>query len=296
MKHALIAGLIALLFGCLLPLESQAQRRRPNGTLIPARKQILPARSNKSCNEENRHDLLERAERASMIIREFMEAPDHAMPQALLDRSNCVAIVPSMKKGGFGFGGQWGRGLLSCRYENKSWSPPVFFTLTGGSFGLQIGLEVTDLVMIISTRSGLSSLLRNKVEIGAGASATGFLIGRNVGVSTDPLMDARAISYSRSRGLYAGLDLRGAYFKVDNTANCVLYGERFANGDDLHPHDILSRESVPNARLGDRAAEISVFSRTLKDISPAKVIYVKVPKSRLQPPPSQPAPSKPSGS
>ena len=289
MKHAPVTCLVILSLCCLLTIESIAQRRRPNGTMIPERKQMLPVRGAKSCNDEDRHDLLERAERASMILREFMEAPDHGMPQSLLDRSNCIAVVPSMKKGGFGIGGQWGRGLLSCRYENRAWSPPVFFTLTGGSFGLQIGLEVTDLVMLISTRSGLSTLLRNKIEIGAGAGATGFLFGRNVGVSTDPLLDARAVSYSRSRGLYAGLDLRGAYFKVDDTANCVLYGQRFANGDELHTHDILARESFPNTRMGDRAADVNVFSRTLKDISPTKVIYVRVPRSRLQPPPSQPA-------
>lgn len=294
MKHAPVACLVALSFCCLLPIESAAQRRRPNGTVIPARKQILPVRGEKVCNEEDRHDLLERAERAAMILREFMDAPDRNMPQALLDRSNCVAVVPSMKKGGFGFGGQWGRGLASCRYENKSWSPPVFFMLTGGSFGLQIGLEVTDLVMIISTRSGLSSLLHNKVEIGAGAGATGLLVGRNAGVSTDPLLDARIFSYARSRGLYAGLELHGAFIKVDNTANCVLYGDRFTNGDALHTHDILARESMPNMRQGDRTADLGVFSRTLKDISPAKVVYVKVPKSRLQQPP--PTPSKPSGS
>ncbi len=296
MKHAPAVCLVALSLCFLVTIEAVAQRRRPNGTLIPQRKQILPIRSAKGCNEEDRHDLLERAERATMILREFMDAPDHGMPQAFMDRSNCVAVVPSMKKGGFGFGGQWGRGLLSCRYENKAWSPPVFFTLTGGSFGLQIGMEVTDLVMIISTRSGLNSLLRNKVEIGAGAGVTALLFGRNVGVSTDPLLDARMVSYSRSRGLYAGLDLRGAYFKVDNTANCVLYGDRFANGDALHPHDILAREASPNIRQGDRSSDIGVFSRALKDISPTKVVYVRVPKSRLQPPPAPPAPSKPSGS
>ncbi len=186
MKHSPAVCLVALSLCCLFTIESVAQRRRPNGTLIPERKQILPARGAKVCNEEDRHDLLERTERAALILREFMDAPDRGMPQALLDRSNCVAIVPSMKKGGFGIGGQWGRGLASCRYENKAWSPPVFFTLTGGSFGLQIGLEVTDLVMLISTRSGLSSLLHNKVEIGVGAGATGLLVGRNVGLSTDP--------------------------------------------------------------------------------------------------------------
>ncbi len=293
MKHAALACFVALSLCCVCTLETAAQRRRPNGTPIPERKQILPTRQEKEkvCSEEDRHDLLERAERAALIMREFMEAPDHAMPQAMLDRSNCVAVVPSMKKGGFGFGGQWGRGLLSCRYENKAWSPPVFFTVTGGSFGLQIGMEVTDLIMIISTRSGLHSLLQNKVEIGAGASATGLMFGRNVGVSSDPLLDARAVSYSRSRGLYVGLDLRGAYFKVDNTANCVLYGEQLPNGDRLHTHDILARDAVPNTPRSLRAADVSIFSRTLKDISPAKVIYVKVPRSRLQQPPATTPPT-----
>ncbi len=294
MKHAPVVCLIALSLCCLLAIEATAQRRRPNGTLIPQRKQILPVRNARGCDTEERHDLLERTERAALILREFMDAPDHSMPQALLDRANCVAVVPSMKKGGFGFGGQWGRGLVSCRYENKSWSPPVFFMLTGGSFGLQIGLEVTDLVMIISTRSGLSSLLHNKIEIGVGAGATGLLVGRSAGVSTDPLLDARIFSYARSRGLYAGLELRGAFIKVDNTANCILYGDYFANGDALHTHDILARETIPNTRQSDRIADLGIFSRTLKDISPAKVVYVKVPRSRLQQPP--PAPSKPSGS
>jgi lipid-binding SYLF domain-containing protein len=299
MKHAALTC-IALSFFCLFPLETVAQRRLPNGMSIPKRRQILPERREKACSEEDRHDLLERAERAALVMREFMDAPDRGMPQAFLDRSNCVAVVPSMKKGGFGFGGQWGRGLLSCRYENKAWSPPIFFTVTGGSFGLQIGLEVTDLIMIISTRSGLNSLLQNKVELGAGAGVTALLFGRNVGVSSDPLLDARAVSYSRSRGLYAGLDLRGAYFKVDDTANCILYGER-SKDEPFHTHDILARETLPNTPEGLRATELSIFSRTLKEISPAKVVYVKVPRSRLQQPPAQipPAqtpPARPAGS
>jgi lipid-binding SYLF domain-containing protein len=294
MKRApLIYFAICLLCSCCA-LEAVAQRLLPNGKPIPEKRRILPARSKKVCNEEDRHDLLERAERAAMILREFMESPDRGLSQAMMDRSQCVAVVPAMKKGGFGFGGQWGRGLLSCRYENKAWTPPIFFTLTGGSFGLQIGLEVTDLVMIISTRSGVRSLLQNKIELGAGAGATALLFGRNVGVSTDPLLDARVFSYSRSRGLYAGLDLRGVFLDVDETANCVLYGERLTNGDLLHTHDMLSRETLPGTPQGARATEVSVFSRALKDISPVKVVYVTVPKSRLQPPPSQTA-AKPAG-
>jgi lipid-binding SYLF domain-containing protein len=138
--------------------------------------------------------------------------------------------------------------------------------------------------------------LQNKVELGAGAGVTALLFGRNVGVSSDPLLDARAVSYSRSRGLYAGLDLRGAYFKVDDTANCILYGER-GKDEPFHTHDILARETMPNTPEGLRATELSIFSRTLKDISPAKVIYVKVPKSRLQPTPTPPTqtPPRPAG-
>jgi SH3 domain-containing YSC84-like protein 1 len=225
-----------------------------------------------------RHDLLERSERAATIIREFMDAPDHGLPQAFFNRATCIGVFPSVKKGGFGFGGQWGRGVISCRYENKGWSMPAFFNLSGGSFGLQIGLEVVDLVMIISTRSGMDALVHNKVELGAGAGATAGIIGRSTAVSTDALLGARIFSYSRSRGLFAGLELKGSVLTPDNKANQVMYKT-------THVHEILSSEMSRNVEPITGA-----YSRSLQDTSPVKVVYVKVPRSRLQ----QQQPSTPS--
>lgn len=282
MKYFLILALI------LLPvIELAAQHTDPRGRAIKRDRptlqpqgttaKVLPADRDKKL----RHDLLERVDQSSIVLREFMDAPDHSMPLSILDRATCVAVVPSMKKGGFGFGGQWGRGVISCRNEYKGWSPPSFFMLSGGSFGLQIGFQVVDLVMIITTRSGVNALLRNKVEIGADASATGLLVGRTAGVSTDPLFNARVVSYARSQGLFAGLELKGAWLKLDNNANRVLYG------DEIHTHDILASE-----RLGalPPTSSLYAFSRVLKDISPAKAKYVKVRKVDKPPsPPGQPS-------
>ena len=231
------------------------------------------------------HDWLARADRSATVLREFLDAYDRSMPIALLNRSSCVAVVPSMKKGGFTVGGQWGRGVMSCRYDNRAWSPPVFFTLTGGSFGLQIGFQFTDLVMIISNRSGVDSLLSNKLELGASAGGTALMMGRNAGISSDVLLDSRVFSYARSRGLFVGLELRGAYLRPDANAHHVLYGER------VHVHDILSSEKIANEANAVCYGGVTTFSRALRDISPAKMYYAKVPRARYQqsPPPSAPA-------
>ena len=231
------------------------------------------------------HDWLQRADRAATVLREFLDASDRSMPISMLNRSNCVAVVPSMKKGGFSVGGQWGRGVVSCRYDNRAWSPPVFFTVTGGSFGLQIGFQLTDLVMIISDRSGVDSLLQGKLEIGASAGGTALLMGRNAGFSSDVLMDSRIFSYARSRGLFVGLELRGAYIRPDATAHSIIYGET------VHVHDILSSEKIASEAKAACYASVNAFPRALRDISPAKLYYAKVPRARYQQasPPSAPA-------
>ena len=170
-------------------------------------------------NVADAHDWLERTDRAATVLRELLDASDRGMPQGILNRSDCVAVVPSMKKGGLTIGGQWGRGVMSCRFDNKVWSPPVFFTMTGGSFGLQIGFQFTDLVMIIADRSGADALLHNNFEIGASAGGTAFIMGRQAGVSSDALLTSRVFTYARSRGLFAGLELKGAYIRPDETAH-----------------------------------------------------------------------------
>lgn len=231
------------------------------------------------------HDWLERADRAATVLRELLDATDRPMPQGMLNRSNCVAVVPSMKKGGISIGGQWGRGVMSCRYENRAWSPPVFFTVTGGSFGLQLGFQLTDLIMIISDRSGADSLLRDKIEIGAGIGGSALLLGRNVGVSSDILMDSRVFSYARSRGLYGGIELRGAYLRPDAAAHRVIYGET------AHVHDILSSERIPGEVNALCYGGVTAYSRALRDISPGKLFYARVPRLRYpqSAPPSAPA-------
>ncbi|MFN7930789.1 MAG: lipid-binding SYLF domain-containing protein [Blastocatellia bacterium] len=223
---------------------------------------------------ENGHDWLARTDRAATVLRELLDATDRNMSQGVLNRSDCVAVIPSLKKGGLTFGGHWGRGVMSCRYDNKSWSPPVFFTVTGGSFGLQIGLQVTDLVMMISNRSGADALLGNKLELGASAGATALMMGRHAGISSDMLMNSRVVSYARSRGLFAGVELKGAYFRPDNMAHHVIYG------DDAHVHDILSSERIPQEARATCYNNISVFPRTLRDISPVHLYYARVQRPR----------------
>lgn len=231
------------------------------------------------------HDLMERADRAATILREFLDASDRSMPIALLNRSNCIAVIPSMKKGGLSWGGQWGRGVVSCRYENRGWSPPTYFTLTGGSFGLQIGFQLTDLIMIISNRSGVDSLLHDKIEIGASAGATALLTGRSAGVSSDILLDSRIFSYARSRGLFVGLELKSAFVRPDMKANRLIYGDR------IHVHDILSSERLTNDVAAACYSSVTVLPRALRDISPGKLYYARVPRPRYltAPPPSAPA-------
>ncbi|HEX4948046.1 MAG TPA: lipid-binding SYLF domain-containing protein, partial [Blastocatellia bacterium] len=208
------------------------------GAMIPA---PAPQAPRAPCTGlENGHDWMARADRAATVLRELLDATDRNMSQGVLNRSDCVAVIPSLKKAGLTVGGYWGRGVMSCRFDNKSWSPPVFFTVTGGSFGLQIGVQFTDLVMLIGNRSGADSLLSNKFEVGASASATALMMGRHAGLSSDILMNSRVVSYARSRGLFAGVELKGAYFRPDNMAHHVIYG------DGAHVHDILSSEKIAN--------------------------------------------------
>jgi lipid-binding SYLF domain-containing protein len=167
----------------------------------------------------------ERAAKAATAFREMMNAPDaEAVPQELLSRCECVAVFPSVKKGGFVVGGQYGKGLISCRRANGAWSAPSFFTIGGGSFGLQIGAQAVDLMLLIMNKEGMESLLKGKVELGAGASASAGPVGRTASASTDVLMKAQILSYSRSRGLFAGLELKGAVITEDKDANKDIYG------------------------------------------------------------------------
>src|SRR5207249_11139558 len=159
----------------------------------------------------------ERLEKATFVINEIMRQPDNSIPQDLLDRAVCVGIVPSEKKLAFVFGGNYGRGALICRHGGDGvWGAPSMFTVGGGSWGLQIGGESTDIVFIVMNTDGVRKLLEHGIRLGADASAAAGPVGRSSSAATDVQMHAEILSYSRSRGLFAGLSLAGAILKQED--------------------------------------------------------------------------------
>jgi SH3 domain-containing YSC84-like protein 1 len=164
-----------------------------------------------------------RVEAAGTVLDEIQGAPDQRIPEEILGSADCVAVVPSLLNGGFVFGGRYGRGVASCRTE-KGWSAPAFFMIGGGSFGLQIGGQATDLVMLIMNKEGMNNLLASKFKLGADASAAAGPVGRHAAADTDWKMRAQVLTYSRSRGLFAGLELNGAVIKQDKDSTREFYG------------------------------------------------------------------------
>ena len=175
-------------------------------------------------------DEAERVARATTVLEETMEAPDAAIPRAVLDRAEAVAIFPNTVKAGFIFGGHRGRGVISAlSRDTGTWSPPAFLTLTGGSFGLQIGGQSVDLVLVVMNRRGLEQLLKNEFKIGADASAVVGPLGRDAEASTDILLRAEILSYSRTRGVFAGVSIKGSTISADEDANERFYSERLTS-------------------------------------------------------------------
>jgi lipid-binding SYLF domain-containing protein len=190
-------------------------------------------------NKTSRSDDVNRLRRATEVFHEIMSTPDKGIPQDLLDKASCVAIVPGVTKGGIGLGGAYGRGVVLCRGDRGSWSPPAFITVEGGSAGLQLGLERIDLVMLIMNREGMDKLLGDKFTIGGDASVAAGPVGRHTSADTDIKMSAQILTYSRAKGLFGGLALNGAVVKPDNEANRSFYGK------DVTARAILMEHAVP---------------------------------------------------
>lgn len=169
-------------------------------------------------------DAVSQSAKASRVFREIMRAPDKSVPRDILDRAECVAVFPQVLKAGFVFGARGGRGVASCRTKS-GWSAPAFFNLKGGSVGLQIGAQSTDFVFLFMNENGLNRLMGDKFEIGGDASAAAGPVGRQAGASTNIRMDAEILSYSRSRGLFAGLELKGVVITLDDSDMQAVYGE-----------------------------------------------------------------------
>jgi SH3 domain-containing YSC84-like protein 1 len=172
----------------------------------------------------------DRINRASAVFQEIMQAPDKGLPQPFLDKSQCVVVVPGLKKGAFIVGAKYGRGFLSCRHANGvGWSAPGAVRVEGGSFGFQIGGSETDVVMLVMNARGADRLLSSKFTLGGDASVAAGPVGRSAQAETDAYMTAEILTWSRSRGVFAGISLSGATLRQDLDSNRAIYGKSVTN-------------------------------------------------------------------
>ncbi|MDR3414370.1 MAG: lipid-binding SYLF domain-containing protein [Formivibrio sp.] len=177
----------------------------------------------------DREATTDRLDHAGAVLHEIMAAPDKGIPEEVIEHAKCIAVVPHMLKGGFVFGAENGRGVATCRTAS-GWSAPAFFAITGGSWGLQIGIEGVDLVMIIQNDKGMQQLLSSQFQLGADASAAAGPVGRHASANTDWKLETEILTYSRAKGAFAGLTLNGASIRRDDDSTEAIYG-----------HDITTR-------------------------------------------------------
>ncbi len=178
---------------------------------------LLAATSEAATREEKR------VADASDVVDQLLRIPEKTIPPTLLSRAYAVAVVPNVVKAAFGLGARRGKGLLVIRQDDNSWSNPAFITLTGGSVGWQIGAQSTDIILVFKTRKGVDGIANGKLTLGADASVAAGPVGRHTGIATDIKFEAEVVSYSRSRGLFAGLALEGAGVTMDRKANAAFY-------------------------------------------------------------------------
>lgn len=193
---------------------------------------------------QDKKDESEQSAKAARVFHEIMSTPDKAIPQSILDDAECVAVFPDVVKAAFGIGGRGGRGVASCRTA-QGWTAPAYFNLGGGSFGFQIGVNVTDFVMLFMTDDSLKSLLSSKVTLGGDVSVAAGPVGREAEAATDAKFDAQILSYSRSKGLFAGVALNGSVIKPDEKDMQDVYGAGVTAKDVL----VDGKTSAPAATL-----------------------------------------------
>jgi len=187
----------------------------------------------------NREATVDRMDHAGRVLHEVMAAPDKGIPQEVLEHAKCVAVVPHLLKGGFVIGAENGRGVATCRTAD-GWSAPAFFSITGGSWGLQIGVEGVDLVLIIQNDKGMQQLIGSGFELGADASAAAGPVGRHASADTNWKLETEVLTYSRAKGLFAGVTLNGASIRRDDDSTEAIYGRdiptrRILQGDEAVP-------------------------------------------------------------
>ncbi len=190
-------------------------------------------------SESDREATVNRLDHSGRVLHEIMAAPDKGIPEEVLERAKCIAVVPHLLKGGFVIGAENGLGVATCRSAH-GWSAPAFFAITGGSFGLQIGVEGVDLVMIIQNENGMKRLIGSGFELGADASAAAGPVGRHASANTDWKLNTEILTYSRAKGAFAGVTLNGASIRRDDDSTVAIYGR------DVSTRRILQgEEAVP---------------------------------------------------
>lgn len=202
---------------------------------------LLPFQVNAVAAETG--DQAERAQHAANVIRQLMNTPESNIPDELLEHAHAIAVIPNLVKAAFGIGGVHGKGLVAKRTAN-GWGTPSFIDLNGGSFGFQIGVSSTDLVLVFTREEGLKGLLEDKLEIGGEAGATAGPVGRSGEAGTNLRFDSPIYSYSRSKGLFAGIALKGSVITVDDSANHKVYGANVSGKDILFKGDIAPTSVV----------------------------------------------------
>jgi SH3 domain-containing YSC84-like protein 1 len=210
--------------------------RRTSGTL-PRHLLVLGAglllmASSMAWAKDDKSDIEKRMDNAANVLQEIMGTPDKAIPDKVMNQAKCIAVIPSMVKVAIGIGGSHGKGIATCRTPDGRWSAPAPITITGGSWGLQLGGQAVDLVMIVTNDQGMQHLLSSKFKLGADASAAAGPVGRDAGADTDWKMKAEVLTYSRARGVFAGIDLNGSAITQDKDETRVLY-EKFVPFDEI---------------------------------------------------------------
>lgn len=188
---------------------------------------------------------LQRLDEAAAVFQEIMGTPDRSIPQDLLDKSHCIVIVPGLKKGAFIIGGKYGKGFLSCRTKSAGWSAPGTVRVEGGSVGFQIGGSESDVIMLVMNERGATKLLSSKFTLGGEGAVAAGPVGREATAQTDVAMRAEILSWSRARGVFAGLSLQGATLRQDLDDNSVIYGKKLTNKE-----IVQSGTATPKAAQG----------------------------------------------
>jgi SH3 domain-containing YSC84-like protein 1 len=200
----------------------------------------------------------EQSQKAATVFKEIMSAPDKAIPGKVVGDAECIAVFPNVVKGGFIVGGRGGRGVASCREPGGGWSAPAFFSMKGGSFGLQIGAQATDFVLLFMNEKAMDSLLKSKFTLGGDMSVAAGPVGREAGAETDAAMNAQVLSYSRSKGVFGGLELKGTSITPEKDLIKDVYGNS------------ITAEQVLRATSNRAPSEVRVYPDTLASLSGTK--------------------------